>query len=97
MEVKIHQILQKKLKGQNLSKVARDLGIPKQRLHDWVEAKRYPNFKNATELWSLAEYLGLSFEELIFGEVTNKIISSVTFEDDGKVYKVNIEKIERNL
>lgn len=95
MEVKLHDVLQARLKGENLSKIARELNIPKQRLFDWVTAKKSPNLKNATEIKKLADYLGLTIEQLLFGETEgSKILSSVIFEDDNKQYRILIERLK---
>lgn len=94
MEIKLHEVLKEKLEGENLSKLARDLGIPRQRLFDWVSAKKFPNLKNAKELKKLADYLGLTLDQLVFGEKSSKIVSSVVFEDDKKQYKILIERIK---
>lgn len=81
-KVKLHEMLKEKLEGENISKVARETGIPKQRLHDWYAAKKNPRFKYANELKVLANYLGLTFDELVFGEVKeSRVLSSVKFED----------------
>ena len=87
----ISEILKKRLGGENLSKLARDLGIPKTLLHEWVEAKRLPSMKNLAHIKALSNHLGLSLEQLLIGE-ENKVISSISFEDDGRKYIIKIER-----
>lgn len=95
MDLKITQILRDKLEGENLSKVARELGISKSLLADWVAARRVPSLKNIEAVNKLANYLGLSLEQLLLGKETErKIISAVTFEEDKRIYRVNIERIK---
>ena len=91
--MKFSDVLKKRLKDKNLSQVARELGIPKTLLHEWVNAKRTPSFKNIEYIKRLAEYLSLSLEELLIGEANEKLISSVTFDDQGRKYKIKIERI----
>lgn len=69
-KLKFHKILSEKLKGQNLTQVARDVGISQSLLHDWCKSRRTPNLSSSETLKKLADYLGLSFEELLFGEET---------------------------
>ena len=39
MEIKFHDVIQQKLKGKNLSEIARKIDLPKAVLHDWVSSK----------------------------------------------------------
>ena len=95
MEAKISKILQQRLRGENLSQVARELGISKSLLADWVASRRLPSLKNIDSVAKLAKYLGLSLEELLLGsETEKKVISAVTFEDDKRAYRINIERIK---
>lgn len=87
--------LKKKLKDKNLSQVARELEIPKTLLHEWVNAKRTPSFKNVSYLKRLADYLSLSLEELLIDGQNEKVISSVTFDDGGRTYRIKIEKVSK--
>ena len=66
-----HDILDKKKKKKNLSKVAREIGISKNLLHDWAKAKRKPSLKNIGKVFLLAQYLELSLEEILFGNKTH--------------------------
>lgn len=95
MEAKISQILRKRLEGENLSKVARELGISKSLLADWVASRRLPSLKNIEAVAKLANYLGLSLEQLLLGnDSERKIISAVTFEDERRSYRINIERLK---
>ena len=85
--------LQSQLKSSNLSAIALELDIPKALLHDWVQARRSPSLKNMKHVRKIAEYLGVGLEYLLFGEEkAEEIVSAVTFEDEGKKYKVIITK-----
>lgn len=91
----ISDILKERLAGQNLSKVARELGISKSLLADWVAARRLPSLKNIQAVAKLANYLGLSLEQLLLAKPQeSKIISAVSFEDDKRVYRLSIERLK---
>jgi len=95
MESKISEILQERLAGENLSKIARDLGISKSLLADWVSSRRLPSLKNIGAVVKLAAYLGLTLEQLLVGKGDDrKVISAVTFEDDRRSYRINIERLK---
>jgi transcriptional regulator with XRE-family HTH domain len=95
MGTKISDILRERLEGENLSKIARELGISKSLLADWVASRRLPSLKNIEAVAKLAAYLGLSLEQLLLGKEDNrKIISAVTFEDEKRSYRVNIERLK---
>lgn len=95
VSTKISSILGERLAGKNLSQVARDLGISKSLLADWVAARRLPSLRNVDAIARLASYLGLSLEELLLGgKSEKKIISAVTFDDDSRQYRVNIERVK---
>jgi transcriptional regulator with XRE-family HTH domain len=95
MSAKITDILRERLKGENLSEVARELGISKSLLADWVASRRLPSLKNIEAVAKIASYLGLSLEQLLLGkEDERKIISAITFEDDKRKYRVNIERLK---
>lgn len=95
MGTKISEILRERLEGENLSKIARELGISKSLLADWVASRRLPSLKNIEAVAKLAAYLGLSLEQLLLGKEDNrKIISAVTFEDEKRSYRVNIERLK---
>jgi ribosome-binding protein aMBF1 (putative translation factor) len=88
------KILKESFEGKNLSFIAKELNIPKQVLHDWVHGERLPSMKNIEYVKRLSEFLGLSLEELLLGQSARKVISSVSFMDEGKKYIINIEKVE---
>lgn len=95
MGAKLSQILNERLKGQNLSQVARELGISKSLLADWVASRRLPSMKNIEAVAKVAAYLGLSLEQLLLGKDSERrIISAVTFEDERRSYRVNIERLK---
>lgn len=95
METKISQILRDRLAGENLSKIARELGISKSLLADWVASRRLPSLRNIDAVARLAAYLGLSLEQLLLGkDGGRKIISAVTFDDDKRSYRINIERLK---
>lgn len=92
--MKLSQILKERLKDKNLSAVARSLGIPKTLLHEWTHAKRAPSFANIGHLLALADYLNLTLEELLVGESgPDKMIDTITFNDQGRKYRVRIDRI----
>ena len=86
-------VLREKLNGTNLSALSREIGVTKQQLHSWVHGKVTPSLKNAEQLRQLARHLGLTIEELLFGEEASSLISSITFTDDGKTYELTIKKL----
>ena len=94
-EIKLSQVLHRELKGKVISRVAKEVGISVSILHDWFSSSRNPSAKNMWQLKKLAEYLGMSLEQILFDEKTEKqVISSTTFTDRGVQYRINIEKIK---
>ena len=94
-EIKLSQVLKRELKGKVLSRVAKEVGISVSILHDWYSSSRKPSAKNLWQLKMLADYLGLSLEQILFDEKReHQIISSTTFTDGGIQYRVNVEKIK---
>jgi len=89
----VSDTLKKKLKDKNLSKVARQLKIPKTLLHEWVQAKRTPSLKNVIHLKNLANYLSLSLEDLLIDEQSEMPVTSLTFDDAGRKYRIKIERV----
>lgn len=64
-------------------------------LHDWYSSARRPSAKNFWHLRKLAEYLGLSLEELLFDEARERqVVSTTTFLDRGIRYRVIVEKLK---
>lgn len=92
---RISQILRKRLQGENLSQVARELGISKSLLADWVSSRRLPSLRNIGAVVKLAGYLGLTLEELLLGDVdSQKTIGAISFEDENRHYRVNIKRLK---
>lgn len=95
MELKFSKILSNRLKGKNLSALAKKLGMPRSILHSWVKAEGIPSLNNLDYIIKLADYLNLSLEEILTGEEGNrKVISAITFQDESRVYKMSIERIK---
>ena len=95
MELKVSKILALRLKGENLSALAKDLEMPRSMLHDWVKGKRIPSLSNIEYIKKLADHLGISLEELLTGVTDEKkVISSVLFQDESRQYKVSIERLK---
>lgn len=95
METHISKLLKERLSDKNLSKVARELGISKSLLADWVSSRRLPSLKNIDAVAKLAAYLGLSLEQLLLSKSQDaKIISSISFEDEKRVYRLSIERLK---
>lgn len=95
MELKVSKILAQRLKGKNLSALAKELGMPRSMLHDWVKGKRIPSLNNIEYIKQLADHLGISLEELLTGEKNDKkIISSILFQDDSRQYKISVERLK---
>lgn len=94
-KIKLSKVLKRELKGKTLSKVAREIGISTALLHDWHSSSRKPSAQNMVKLRKLAKYLGLTLEEILFDEKnTKRTLCSTTFTDDGKTYRINIERFE---
>jgi hypothetical protein len=97
-DIKLAAVLQRELKGKVISRVAKEVGISVSILHDWYSSSRKPSSKNMWQVKKLAEFLGLSLEEILFDEkVERQIISSTTFNDRGIQYRVNVEKVKGKL
>lgn len=93
-EIKLSQVLHRELKGKVISKIAKEVGISVSILHDWYSSSRKPSAKNMWQLKKLADYLGLTLEQILFDEKGERqIISSTSFVDRGVLYRVNIEKV----
>lgn len=96
-EVKFHDVLARGLDGLNITQTAKDIGISPSLLFDWVKGRRSPRLDSAPALMKLADYLGLSFTELIFDNKEkegNKTITSVKFSDRGAEYLVQIRRVK---
>lgn len=89
------KILAHRLKGENLSALAKVLEMPRSMLHDWVKGKRVPSLNNIEYIKKLADYLGITLEEQLTGATDEKkVISSVLFQDESRQYKVSIERLK---
>lgn len=96
MEIKLASVLKKALKGKRLTQVAADSGVNKSLLHDWVSSGRKPSGKNMPQLKRLANYLGMSLDEVLFGEPSQRtVISTTRFSDQGHEYLVSVEKLKK--
>ena len=94
-DIKLSQVLQRELKGKVLSRVAKEIGVSVSILHDWYSSSRKPSAKNMWQLKKLADYLGLTLEQVLFDEKGERqIISSTTFTDRGVQYRVSVEKVK---
>lgn len=94
-EIKLSSVLKRELKGRVLTRVAKEVGISPSILHDWHSSARKPSAKNMIQLKKLADYLNLTLEEILFDEKKDKhTIATTTFYDNGKTYRINIERFE---
>lgn len=95
VETRINKILRTRLKGKNLSALARQLGVRKTLLADWVSARRVPSLRNIEAIAKIAAYLNLSLEELLLkDDDQRKVISSATFEEEDREYRIHIERLK---
>lgn len=93
-ELKLSVVLQRELTGKIMARVAKACGIRVGLLHDWHSSARKPSAKNMWQVKNLADYLGLTLEQILFDEPGDRqIISSTTFTDRGVTYRVNVEKV----
>lgn len=89
-----HKILKNQFKDKNLSELSRTLEIPRSVLADWLDG-REPSLKNLDYLKRIADHIGISLDELLTGETqVKKMLSAVTFEDEGKRYQILINRIK---
>lgn len=88
------QNLKEKLKDENIVKLCKKLSIPRTVLLEWRDGVSSPSFKNIKHIKSLADYFGMSLEELLITGTNEKLISSVVFSDEGHQFRVKIEKIK---
>jgi transcriptional regulator with XRE-family HTH domain len=96
MEIKLAEVLKRELKGKELKALSKELGIPLSNLHAWINGI-LPNGKNFKNLVKLADYLGLSLDELLLNRksTTDKaeIITTTIFKDGRSTYRVSVEKV----
>ena len=95
---RLPEVLKRELGDKNLTKLGKQIGINPNQLHEWIRARRSPSAKSFPQLLILAEYLGMTLEELIFDNATDEktVLASTTFSDDGSTYRVAIEKLKRS-
>lgn len=86
--------LGKLLHSQNLTAVAKLVGMPPTVLHDWVRGRRQPSLRNLRYLKALATYLNMSLSELLTGEPEPSAITSFTFKDNKTTYQILVKKKE---
>ncbi|MBL7663518.1 MAG: hypothetical protein JNM93_00180 [Bacteriovoracaceae bacterium] len=95
MTIQFTKNLQERLGGSNLSQLSKELSIPRSLLQDWIVNERKPSLANLKHLVSLASYLNLTLEELLTDKQANtKSITSLTFKDESREYRINIERLK---
>ena len=94
--IKLSQVLKREIGTRKQTDVAKECGISKSLLNDWIAARRLPSAKNLPHLLKLARCLGLTLEQLLFDEnhSDSKIIASTRFSDGPVEYRINIEKVK---
>lgn len=81
-------------KNKSITQVAKEIGIAKSTLSEWASSKKGPNLSSMHHVRNLADYLGISFEELIFGKESKNVetLTTVDFKDNGMNYTIKIMK-----
>ena len=92
-----NKILEIRLKGVNLTRLAKDLEIPSSLLFEWKQARRLPSLKNIGHVKKLADHFGLTLEEILMDRSSPSLITSVMFEDNKVKYRIKIERLRSNL
>lgn len=94
--IKLAQVLKRELGSRKQSEVARECGISRTLLNDWISARRIPSAKNLGQLNRLAKFLGLTLEQILFDEQPRQtnLIASTRFTDNETEYRVCIEKVK---
>lgn len=92
MKNNVSEVLKERLKDENISSLTRKLNLPKGLLHRICKEGRNPSLSNIPALVTLCDYLGITLQELLTGSVGPKLITSLSFTDDGTTYLVKIEK-----
>lgn len=100
-----NQKLKSFFRHKNLSKISRDLKIPRSLLQDWVTYNRLPSMRNMFYVRKLAVYFKIPMENLIFGDSDPDEVQKFVFQDKGVAYEIiiyrkkneMIEKKEINL
>lgn len=91
------KMLNELFKHKSITQVAKEIGIPKSTLSEWASSKKGPNLSSMHHVRELASYLGISFEELIFGKESSetKTLTTVKFTDGENKYSISIIKINQ--
>ena len=93
MSDNFNETLKLRLAERNLSRISEELDIPRSLLQDWVHNDRSASLKNIEHINKLAKYLGLSLEEMLLGHCKQqKVVSSIRFMDEDRVYQVLITR-----
>lgn len=87
------KILKEKLSGENVSRLSAKLGIPRSVINHWLGGG-VPSLKNIHHLKALAEYFSMSLDELLVGEASDKLITSIVFSDEQKKFRIRVERIK---
>ena len=89
------KMLNKLLKDKSVTQVAKEIGMPKSVLSEWKSSKKGPNLSSMHHVRKLAQYLGVDFEELLFGEdkKSTEVLTTVNFKDENKTYNITITKL----
>ena len=88
------EFLRNRLADENLSQVARKIGVSRAVLHQWVSGRRTPSLASVESLQRLAAHLNVSLEELLVGRQAERVISTVTFKDEKRHYRIKIERVD---
>lgn len=91
-----HKILKRRLNGKNLSKIARELEIPRSVLQDWIHEKRSPSLKNIDYIKKLANHLNLTLDEILTGNQKEDVVSTYSFVLGKEKFKITICREESN-
>jgi len=98
-KIKLKEVLSREIKNKNMNitQFARNCGVPKSTLHDWLNG-RVPNSKNISLLKKLSSYLGVSIEMLLFneeaGQVGAEVLFSSVFKNKDKTYRLTVERLK---
>ncbi len=84
-----------RLRKMAINQIAIECNIPTSILHSWANGT-LPSAKNLHHIQKLSSYLGISVEDLLFGNKENsqsKILFTSTFVDGSSEYRIVLEKI----
>lgn len=100
--IRIAEVLQREFKNRDMSvaEVSRRLGIPKRTLQDWHSGKTTPSSKTLGYTQSLADFLKISLNHLLFNiideDTSAEVLMSATFKDGETHYRLTIEKMRED-